>query len=306
MKYAYGQQPPDIGERAFALGWLAGVRHLKMSSASGSFWHSHGEIQFLYCIKGEFGYEFERHAPAVLTAGHFIAIPPGLRHRHQQAIDPAGHRIEALVRPSAPRGALSPFPRKVARSLAAALLREPCRPVPVPRPLGQTFLELDALAARGERDLSPEDLALARTLASIALLRCAEPRGDAQPARADARLMDEAVTWLERHHAENVRMDRLVDYMGYSRSRLFELFRKHTGLSPADYLARYRMRRARELLASTDDKVSAVARACGFSAPQYFNAAFRRQTGLTPTGWREKSRGASARATDGGRASSSR
>ena len=103
--------------------------------------------------------------------------------------------------------------------------------------------------------------------------------------------MDEAVAWLEHHFAENVRMDRLVAYMGYSRSRLFDLFRKHTGLSPADYLARYRIRTARKMLETTDRKVSDVARACGFSTPQYFNAAFRRLTGLAPSEWRARHAG---------------
>jgi AraC-like DNA-binding protein len=289
-KYAYGQQPADIGDRAFGMGWLAGVRHLKMSSASGSFWHVHKEIQFLYCIKGEFGYEFESHEPSVLTAGHYIVIPPGLRHRHVQAIDPAGHRVELFVRSAGGKGPYSPFPPSVAKSLAAALLRAPCRPIAVSRDLGKAFLALDSLAARGERALAPAELALARTLAALAFQRCAEPGRDTAPKRQDGRLMDEAVTWLERHAGEPVRMDRLVDYMGYSRSRLFDLFRKHTGLSPADYLARFRIRMARGLLASTDRKVSDIARACGFAGPQYFNAAFRRQTGDTPSGWRKRSR----------------
>ena len=101
--------------------------------------------------------------------------------------------------------------------------------------------------------------------------------------------MDEATAWLKGHFAENVRMKSLVEYMGYSRSRLFDLFREHTGLSPADYLARYRIKVARRMLAQTDRKVSDVAKACGFASAQYFNTAFRRQTGLTPSGWRKKS-----------------
>jgi AraC family L-rhamnose operon transcriptional activator RhaR len=49
---------------------------------------------------------------------------------------------------------------------------------------------------------------------------------------------------------------------------------------------------ARRMLERTDRKVTEISRACGFSSAQYFNSAFRRQTGLTPSAWREKSRAA--------------
>ena len=289
-EYAYGQTPPDIGEKAFSLAWLAGARHLKAPSAGESFWHAHGEVQLLFCFKGEFEYEFAGRASAVLTAGHYIVIPARLRHRHLQAIDPAGHRIELLVRPPRREAAFSLFPRSVAKSLLGSLRAKACRPVQASRALARAFLRLDALAERGEKSLSPEELALARTLASLAFHICAGEDADVHGEKPGVRLMDEATSWLERHFAENVRMDALVAYMGYSRSRLFDLFRRHTGLSPADYLARYRIRMARRMLERTDRKVTEISRACGFSSAQYFNSAFRRQTGLTPSAWREKSR----------------
>ena len=289
-KYPYGQRPPDIKKDEFALGWLAGVRHLKPFSARESFWHSHKEIQLLYCIKGEISYEIADRPSVVVTAGHYIVIPPGLSHRHQLAIDPAGHRIEILLEPpsdTAPRGLI---PQDVVTEALDTLLGQPCAAVPVPRELDALFQELDALAARGGPNLAPAELALARTLGTLILLRCTDTRRATTSKKTDGRLMDEAVIWLEKHASEPVRMSRLVAYMGYSRSRLFDLFRRHTGLSPADYLARYRIRRARELLARTDGKIADVARECGFAGCEYFNAVFKRQTGFTPSAWRHKAR----------------
>ena len=98
--------------------------------------------------------------------------------------------------------------------------------------------------------------------------------------------MNEAVDWLKTHSTERVRLNRLVSYMGYSRSRLFELFRRHTGLTPADWLMRYRIKAARRRLETTKDPVAQVAADCGFSSAQYFNDVFRRQTGTTPSAWR--------------------
>ena len=286
-KYAYGQQPADLRDSDLALGWLAGVRHLKSLSATGSFWHVHEQIQLLYCIRGEFGYEFRNQPPVVLTAGHFIVIPPKTEHRHLQAIDPAGHRVEMLIRPRPPRqspfGLFSP---SLGTRLIAELSRDVCVPLPCSRTLSALFCELDALAAGNARTRSPENLALARTLAILILQRCV--RSDRAPAAAtnETRLMEEAVDWLKTHSAEHIRMNRLVSYMGYSRSRLFELFKRHTGLTPADWLARHRIRIARKKLETTSVSIARIAADCGFSSAQYFNDVFRKRTGSTPSAWR--------------------
>lgn len=284
--YSYGQQPSDLTARDLSLGWLSGVRHLKTTSASGSYWHTHEAIQLLFCIKGEFTYEFRDLPSEVLTAGHFIVIPAGVEHRLSEAIDPAGHRVEMLVSAEG-KGRLSPFPPEVAESLVKALSERTCKSVSCSRELTALFLELDVLASRGAKDLSPVELAQARTLSSLILLRCAEQHKTA-PIKSGTRLIREAIAWLESHYSENVRLERLVSYMGYSRSRLFELFKHETGLTPADWLSRYRIKRARKLLRSTSLPIAEIARACGYASAQYFNAAFKKQTGSTPSEWRKR------------------
>ena len=85
---------------------------------------------------------------------------------------------------------------------------------------------------------------------------------------------------------EKFSIERLVAHVGYSRTHVFTLFRKATGLTPADYLTRLRIRRARELLRSTDLPAAEIAAACGFATPSAFNAVFKRTTGVTPISWR--------------------
>lgn len=287
-EYAYGQQPSDISVKALGLGWLAGIRHLKTSTAKSSFWHAHPQAQLLYCIRGEFSYEFRSCPSVVLTAGHLIVIPAHMEHRLNEAIDPAGHRVELLIGSGEEKSSFRLFPTSVARTLVAALSDHICTPVVCSRELTGLFLELDGLASRKE-ELSPAEIALARTLCCLILQRYSANQRKTtatSTAKSDARLMDEAIAWLKSHYAENIRMERLVAYMGYSRSRLFELFKAETGLSPADWLARYRIKTARRMLKSSDAPIAKIARACGFSSPQYFNAAFRKATGVSPTQWR--------------------
>ena len=132
-KYAYGQQPSDLGEKDLSLGWLSGVRHLRMNAAGESFWHSHREMQLLYCIKGEFGYEFGDGSAETLTAGHWIVIPARLKHRHVQAIDPAGHRVEMLAKvPRIPQARRSRRTRREKPLARRARAREDARLARIP------------------------------------------------------------------------------------------------------------------------------------------------------------------------------
>jgi iron complex transport system substrate-binding protein len=102
-------------------------------------------------------------------------------------------------------------------------------------------------------------------------------------------LMEEAIKYLEEHYAERVRVTDLVRHIGYGRARLFELFKRQTGLSPNDYLLRFRIRKAQDLLVQTNLSVREIARRIGVPDSGYFSLMFRRQTGHTPTVYRKRS-----------------
>lgn len=102
--------------------------------------------------------------------------------------------------------------------------------------------------------------------------------------------MDEALEWLRCHSAEQITMDQLIAYMGYSRSRFFSLFKSHTGQSPIDWLTQFRINSAKRLLAESDSSIARIAKSCGFADPAFFARAFRRRAGSSPTEFRKESR----------------
>jgi AraC-like DNA-binding protein len=73
-----------------------------------------------------------------------------------------------------------------------------------------------------------------------------------------------------------------------SRSALDARFRQVLGLSPIRYLTEWRMHLARDLLASTDLGVAAVARRVGYDAEEAFSRAFKRHGGSAPAQWRAR------------------
>ena len=81
---------------------------------------------------------------------------------------------------------------------------------------------------------------------------------------------------------------KLAALVNLSPSRLHQLFKEETGLPPARYLRRLRMRRARELLETTHLSVKQVMAAIGLTDESHFVRDFKKSCGLTPARYRQR------------------
>jgi transcriptional regulator GlxA family with amidase domain len=92
---------------------------------------------------------------------------------------------------------------------------------------------------------------------------------------------------IQAHYAEPLRVRDLAELVHLHPAWFSTRFRQLTGLSPAQYLMRYRLERARELLVSTDRSVREIAAMTGFQDPLYLSRQFRRLLGTSPTAYRQ-------------------
>jgi len=76
--------------------------------------------------------------------------------------------------------------------------------------------------------------------------------------------------------------------LGISLAELREAVRREAGCSPKDYLLTIRLNLAKELLATTDLTVAAVARRTGYDDPAYFTRLFTRRVGIAPSVFRKQ------------------
>ena len=88
----------------------------------------------------------------------------------------------------------------------------------------------------------------------------------------------------------DLKIDDIADAMGMSRSVLYTKIKQQLGMTPIDFVRHVRIMRACELLKNTDESLSSVAFAVGFSDPKYFSKVFKRETGIVPTEYRERTR----------------
>lgn len=95
-----------------------------------------------------------------------------------------------------------------------------------------------------------------------------------------------ALDHLNKNYMDDMTLDNLAAYAGFSRYTLSRMFRQHTGATFTQYLSRRRVEMAMELLSGTRMPVTQVALQCGFNSIATFNRVFREIKGCTPTQYR--------------------
>lgn len=83
----------------------------------------------------------------------------------------------------------------------------------------------------------------------------------------------------------------LAQSVGVSVAYLCRLFKAYTGKTVIEYLVERRIQAAIWKLREGDEKIISIALACGFNDLAYFNRAFKRVVGTTPSHYRDKLKG---------------
>lgn len=97
----------------------------------------------------------------------------------------------------------------------------------------------------------------------------------------------EAIAHIERHFADPITLDELIDIAGMSRRNFIRTFEATMGSPPITYLIRQRVRKASKMLQQSDESISQIALAVGFSDSNYFSRQFKLQTGQSPRDFRK-------------------
>ena len=99
-------------------------------------------------------------------------------------------------------------------------------------------------------------------------------------------LVRRAMAFLHAHYTETLTRRMIAAHVGLDEDYLTYCFRQEQGMTPITYLNRYRVNRAKQLLQQTNQSVTAIALAVGFSDSGYFSRVFRREVGVSPEAYR--------------------
>lgn len=249
-------------------------------------WHSHEGHEILLLLRGSTSYEFPGSKRVPLSSGQFMLVPAGTRHRGVRDVRMPSTLCAILFKTTkAHRGRSQFLPRELEWMEQQCQGLEPgaCRMSPSQRQMVQSLAA--TLNQPPSRLLKLGATAALRLLVSSLILESVRAARQMVEPTATERIT-RVIQHLEQHFTRPLQIADMTEISGYSRARLFTLFKEETGLSPNDWLQRRRVEVATKLLRTTDRKLEDIATATGFSSAAYFCQVFRKYTGKTPGGHR--------------------
>ena len=93
--------------------------------------------------------------------------------------------------------------------------------------------------------------------------------------------------YMAMHFAEGIRVSDIAKELKLDRTYFSTVFKNETGLSPKQYLEKYSLEKAAEMLVGTECAVAQVAYACGYSDTVNFSRMFKKHFGTPPSKYRE-------------------
>jgi AraC-like DNA-binding protein len=92
---------------------------------------------------------------------------------------------------------------------------------------------------------------------------------------------------IDRNYAKDLSMADLSEVTGLSPDYMTRKFKAMLGMTPVEYLRKFRIAKAMELLCTTDMTVSEISDSVGFSDVSLFSRVFKQNVGLPPASYRK-------------------
>jgi len=268
----------QISSDKLGLRWISGITRWDTAKAVHTKPHKHPHMEVIFCLRGELSYRIDGHGSVVVPEGSGIVIPRYATHVLGGGTDAPCERIGLHVDTvSNKHPKHSVFAPSDIKSFCKTLSDMAGIPFRLDTNLQTSIRELAGFLKRTD-PLTSSEQGFVRSLCcgilyrAVCILR--------QPLVAPrTQMMESAVEFINQHYGEDFHIEDLIRYMGYGRTRLFILFKRHTGLTPNEYLVRLRIRKAKELVDQGSKDAVAVSKAVGFNDPTYFKNVYLRYTG---------------------------
>lgn len=94
--------------------------------------------------------------------------------------------------------------------------------------------------------------------------------------------VEKAMKFIKENLTSDLSLHAIADHTGFSPVHFHNCFKASTGKTVHEYVEEQRIKKAANLLVTTDRTLTEIAYECGFSSQSYFSFAFKRKMGQTP------------------------
>lgn len=99
--------------------------------------------------------------------------------------------------------------------------------------------------------------------------------------------IQKVLNYIAENYDKDLTLEQISIMTNTSKYYFLKLFKKHTGLTPYNYLINYRINQAQRLLKTTDMTISLIAEKVGFSSAHIFIKHFKNIINMTPLQYRK-------------------
>lgn len=131
--------------------------------------------------------------------------------------------------------------------------------------------------------------ALARVFLVTLLEKYAVTRDQAGdfPAGFSAERYGRVLEFIKENYSESISVEDIARSAGLSRTHFSRLFRHVVGQTPYRFLMSFRVERAQEMMQDKQRGLAEIAFECGFSDQAHLSRSFSKETGQSPSAWRQ-------------------
>jgi two-component system response regulator YesN len=101
------------------------------------------------------------------------------------------------------------------------------------------------------------------------------------------KIIERAKEYIRKNYSEQITLNKIACQIHLNPNYFCSLFKKYEGIGCVDYLNGVRIEQAKRMLRRSDLKIYEIAFKIGFQNNNYFNRLFKKQTGYTPSEYRE-------------------
>ena len=109
-----------------------------------------------------------------------------------------------------------------------------------------------------------------------------------QPKSSNRKVIEQTIQYIKSNLSDELSLKSLSKKVNFSPIYFHKLLKASTGRNLREYIEDQRIKRAIELLTSTDKTLTQIAYECGFSSQSYFSYAFKKKNGSTPREYAKK------------------
>lgn len=101
-------------------------------------------------------------------------------------------------------------------------------------------------------------------------------------------ILGDAIEYIEKNLHSDLSTEVICKNINTTRTKLYQIFADELGMGVSTYVRECRLKKAKELLKTTNDSISDIALSVGFSDYNYFTRVFKKQFGMSPYAYRQQ------------------